>query len=89
VEIHNPFHDKTIRGIVINVAGKDPSSGEQINFDLFVPMGAGPLQDGQNQVVPFKLDSLNKPQSNTVVTLKEVHCLSEAPAAKEKHTAAN
>jgi hypothetical protein len=94
VQLHNPFRDKTIQGVVLNITGKDTATGKDVNIDVFVRLLAGPLNLGINSHGLFMGDVLSKPESNTVITLKEIHYsqAGSSPAAKSKaakHAASN
>ncbi len=80
--LYNPSRNKSIQGIVVNVHGKDASSGQEQNIDLFILVECAPLQCTEGQPTFTALAELAK-QSPTIV-LKEVHytSLQEASSAK-------
>ena len=47
--LYNPCRDKSIRGVVINIHGKDASSGQEQSIDLFIDLRCGPLQCAEDQ----------------------------------------
>lgn len=69
-QLHNPFRDKSIAGIVIGVQSKD-AAGQEQNIEVFVDMDCGPLQSADNNCHFFKSEEIAK--RSPVIVLKEVH----------------
>lgn len=70
LELHNPFRDKSLRGIVVHVESKS-ADGKAQSMDIFADLECGPLQTGERWVPLFNAEEL-LPRA-PVITLKEVH----------------
>jgi hypothetical protein len=68
-ELHNPFRDKRLVGVVIHVQPKSADDKKQ-DLDLFADVDCAPLQSVQLQVPVFNAEELIK--SGSVITLKQV-----------------
>jgi len=95
VQIHNPFRNITIHGIVVEVSCKDKTTPHTfVTFDVFIPVEAGPLQRGTGVQDIYKGDNLEPPNSQTGasskepagITLKEIHYDSDLAGAKPTTT---
>jgi hypothetical protein len=75
LELHNPFRDKSLRGIVVRVQSKSPDGKEQ-TLEMFGDLQCGPLQTTEFQMPLFNWEELLK--GSPVITLKEVHRETEA-----------
>lgn len=81
VSLHNPFRDKIVAGIVLEISYKKPSSDKPTVLELYLQMNCGPLQSAGNQLSFFEADEARK--AGATITLKEVHYLPPEPAKTE------
>ncbi|HEV7406520.1 MAG TPA: hypothetical protein VGO11_26450 [Chthoniobacteraceae bacterium] len=70
VELHNPFRNKSIRGIVLQVQYKS-ADGKEHALDIFDFLECAPLKNAQRSVEFYNSAEIMK--SSPVITLKEVH----------------
>src|SRR4051812_23319466 len=70
LELHNPFRDKSLRGVVVRVQSKSPDGKEQ-TLEVFGDLHCGPLQTVEFQMRLFNWEAFLK--GAPVITLKEVH----------------
>lgn len=68
-ELHNPFRDKSVAGIVINVEWKSPSN-QTISLDLFIRADCIPLSSASGHEAFFKAEEATK--ADPRISLKEV-----------------
>jgi hypothetical protein len=70
VELHNPFRDKSLRGIVVSLQIKS-ADGQEETIEAFCDLSCGPLQSAWSYIDLFKAEELAK--LSPVVKLTEVH----------------
>lgn len=70
-ELQNPFRDKDLLGLVINVSFKDPVTNKPVTYDAIIRVTCGPLgsESGRCRLYRQPYDE----KDERVVTLKEVH----------------
>lgn len=68
-ELHNPFRDKSVAGLVINIEWKSPAN-QTISLDLFVRTNSIPLSSASGHEAFFKAEEAMK--ANPRISLKEV-----------------
>ncbi len=76
-ELHNPFRDKTIAGIVVTVEYKLPTSDKPTVLEVFIRVDCGPLQSASGREGCFKAEEAAK--ASPTIKLKEVHYAPDNP----------
>jgi len=69
-ELHNPFRDRVLRGIVVTVTVKNGADGDPVSSDLFIRVAAPPLKMEKNSEQVYSGMIV---RGEATVKLKEVH----------------
>jgi hypothetical protein len=82
-ELHNPFRDKAVAGIVLQVTFKEASAETPTVIELFVASNCGPLESTSGQPGCFKAEAR---KAGAQIALKEVYYVPEKPGAAKATT---
>lgn len=69
-ELHNPFRDRVLRGIVVTVTVKNGPDSDPVSSDLFIRVSVSPLKMERNTEPVYSALIV---RGEATVKLKEVH----------------
>jgi hypothetical protein len=81
VALHNPFRDKVIAGVVLEIAFKQGPDEKPTVLNLFIRLSCNPLQSEYGAENLFNAHEAR--EAKAIITLKEVHYYPEETAKTE------